>query len=45
VQRIENLEHLMNEEQTDISEMLSVITNIQAGKEAVDMKSLKKRYM
>merc|ERR1719500_594505 len=45
VRRIENLEHLMNEEQTDISEMLSVITNIQAGKEVVDMKSLKKRYM
>merc|ERR1712059_91236 len=45
VRRAENLEHLMNEETTDINEMLKVINNIQLGKEAVDIKSLKKRYM
>ena len=43
--KVENLEHLMNEEATDINEMLSVISNIQTGKEGVDIKALKKRYM
>ena len=45
VRKVENLEHLMNEEATDINEMLSVISNIQTGKEGVDIKALKKRYM
>jgi hypothetical protein len=45
VKRVENLEHLMNEEATDINEMLTVISNIQTGKDAVDIKALKRRYM
>ena len=45
VRKVENLEHLMNEEATDINEMLSVISNIQTSKEGVDIKALKKRYM
>ena len=45
VQRVENLEHLLNEEATDINEMLKVISNIQTGKEGIDIKSMKKRYM
>ena len=79
--RVENLEHLLNEEATDINEMLKVtvaiilspsyldhhhhchhhciitiifiiikrisqvISNIQTGKEGIDIKSMKKRYM
>ena len=42
---MENLEHLLNEEATDINEMLKVISNIQTGKEGIDIKSMKKRYM
>jgi len=45
VMRVENLEHLLNEEATDINEMLKVISNIQTGKEGIDIKSMKKRYM
>ena len=45
VRRAEDLEHLLNEEATDITEMLKVINGIQCGKEGLDIKSLKKRYM
>ena len=45
VQRVENLEQLLNDEATDINEMLKVISNIQTGKEGIDIKSMKKRYM
>ena len=43
--KVKNLEHLLNEEATDINKMLSVISNIQTGKEGVDIKALKERYM
>jgi len=45
IKKTEDLEHLMNEEATDINAMLNTISNLQAGKEAVDMKKIKRRFM
>jgi len=44
MKRGENLELLMSDEVTDINEMIKVINNIQAGKDARNPAVVKKRY-
>ena len=43
--KTEDLEHLMNEEATDINAMLNTISNLQVGKDALDMKKVKRSFM